>query len=345
MTADVVAAVRGDRRARTRRKSVVLGSFAMLTVVLFVASMMLGSSFLSAPDVVRSVLHLVDEPGIDFIVRDIRLPHSLAALCVGLALGVSGTVFQQLLGNTLASPDFVGVSAGASLAAVVGIVLLHLGGLAISAMAFGGALVSSLLIYILAWRDGITGYRFILIGIGVSEFMLAIVYFTVARARISDAQESMHWLAGSIGQGSDRSLQWLVIALIFLVPAALVLDRQLRTLELGDDTARALGLRVEKSRLALLLIAIVLVAFATAVAGPLAFVALIAGPIARALLGPARGSIIGAALVGAIIVLATDLVCRHLLPTELPTGAITGAVGAPYLLWLIATTNREGRGG
>ena len=137
----------------------------------------------------------------------------------------------------------------------------------------------------------------------------------------------------------------LLAAVVILLPAALLLARPLGTLELGDDAAKALGARVEACRLGLIAVAIVLVAFATAAAGPILFVALIAGPVARRLLGPAPGAIAAAALVGAIIVLSSDLVAVHVLPIALPTGVVTGAIGAPYLVWLLITANRAGRGG
>jgi len=337
--------VRSDRTSRRRRSVEVSVSLAVIAFALFVLTMMVGSYFVSAPDVVKSVFHLSDNPGVDFIVLDLRLPRAVAAVCVGLALGVSGTLFQQLLSNPLASPDFIGISAGSSLAAISGIVLFSISGYQISMLALLGALGSALAIYLIAWRDGISGYRLILVGIGVSEFLLAIVTYLIARADIYDAREAMHWLVGSIGQSGGRELRALIIALAILVPAALILNRPLSALELGDDAAKALGARVELSRLGLIAVSIALVAFATAVAGPIAFVALVAGPIARRLLGPASGGIVASALVGAVIVLGADLASQHFLPMALPTGVVTGAVGAPYLIWLLATVNREGRGG
>ena len=294
---------------------------------------------------IASTFRLGSDPSVDFVVRELRLPTALTGLSVGLALGVAGLVFQKLLANPLASPDFVGVSSGASLFAVSGIVLFDVTSAGISLAALGGALTSAVLVYLLAWRDGISGYRFILIGIGVSEFMLSIVGYIVAKAEINEAREAMTWLVGSVGQAGTGELRALLVAVAVLVPVALLLDRSLRTLELGDDTARALGARVETARLALLGVAIVLVAFATAAAGPIMFVALMAGPIAVRLLGPASGGILAAGLVGAVIVLSADLAAEHALPVSLPTGVLTGVIGAPYLIWLLVTTNREGRGG
>jgi iron complex transport system permease protein len=191
----------------------------------------------------------------------------------------------------------------------------------------------------------LSGYRLILVGIGVSELMLSLVMYLVARAELHDAREAMHWLVGSIGQAGPGELRALIIALVVLLPLAIALERPLRALELGDGPARALGVRVETARVALIAVAVSLVAFATAVAGPIAFVALVAGPIAGWLLGPAQGNVLAAGFVGASIVLAADLVSQQLLPTALPTGVVTGAIGAPYLLWALVAINRKGRGG
>ncbi|GIE92248.1 FecCD family ABC transporter permease [Actinoplanes regularis] len=345
MTVATLTALRVDRRRRTVRSVGVTTALACTVAALFVLTMMVGSYRLSAGQVIASVLHLTDNPSVDFVVRGLRLPTALAALAVGLALGASGTIFQQLLRNPLASPDFVGVTSGASLAAVSGIVLLHAAGLAVCAYALGGALLAALLMYVLAWRDGVSGYRFILIGIGVAAFLDGLIGYVLSRARLTEARQAMHWLTGSVGQASDTELRFLLYALLVLLPAAVLLQRQLRALELGDDSARALGVRTELSRASLLAIAVLLVALAVAVAGPIVFVALIAGPVANRLLGPAAGGIAAAALTGAALLLTADLVAVHLLPVPLPTGVVTGAVGAPYLLWLLATTNRQGVGG
>jgi iron complex transport system permease protein len=306
---------------------------------------MLGSLRLGVVEVVGSLLNLRDDPSVDFVVRELRLPTATSALAVGLALGVSGTVFQQLLRNPLASPDFVGVSSGAALAAVGGIVVLQAGGLIICGLALGGAAIGALLMYVLAWRDGVTGYRFILIGIGVAAFFDGLIGYVLARAQLFEARQAMHWLTGSVGQASIGELWILLFVQPVLLPLAVLLQRQLRALEVGDDTTRRLGARTELSRAGLLATAVALVALAVAVAGPIVFVALVAGPIANRLLGPATGSVMAAGLVGAALLLAADLVAEQVLPTPLPTGVVTGAVGAPYLLWLLITTNRQGGGG
>lgn len=339
------AALRATRRHRAVRAFTATTGLTAAVAALFVLTMMVGSFRLTAGEVITSVLHLADTPSVDFVVRGLRLPTALSALTVGLALGASGTVFQQLLRNPLASPDFVGITSGASLAAVSGIVLFQAGGLAVCALALGGAIAAAVVMYLLAWRDGVSGYRFILIGIGVAVFFEGLTGYMLIKAELFEARQAMHWLTGSVGQASDDELTLLGGALVVLLPVAVILSRKLRVLQLGDDTARALGSRVEITRAALLATAVLLVALAVSVAGPIVFVALVAGPIANRLLGPATGGIVAAALVGAVLLLSADLVAVHLLPTPLPTGVVTGAVGAPYLLWLLATTNRRGAGG
>ncbi|MEV4629966.1 iron chelate uptake ABC transporter family permease subunit [Micromonospora sp. NPDC049523] len=341
----VAAALRRNRQRRAGRSVVVTGALTVTVAALFVLTMMVGSFRIGAGEVIASVLHLSDNPSVDFVVRGLRLPTASSALAVGLALGASGTIFQQVLRNPLASPDFVGITSGAGLTAVTGIVIFQVSGLLVSGLALGGAIVAALLMYVLAWRDGVSGYRFILIGIGVAVFFDGLVGYVLSRAQLFEARQAMHWLTGSVGQASTTELRLLLGALVVLLPIALMLQRPLQALELGDDAARTLGTRTELSRAALLGTAVVLVALAVAVAGPIAFVALVAGPIANRLLGPATGGIPAAALVGAALLLSADLVAVHLLPTPLPTGVVTGAVGAPYLLWLLATTNRQGAGG
>lgn len=332
-------------RRRLRLRSVsVTAALAAVVLALFAVTLSVGSYRVPLDDVVGSVLHLEDNPAIDFVVNGLRMPTALTAVFAGIALGLAGTIFQRLLGNTLASPDFVGINTGAGLAAVSGLAVLDLGGASISLLAFGGAMVAGLLIYLLAWRDGITGYRFILIGIGVSAFFAAITGWVIARAELWEARAAMTWLTGSVGQAGDGEIRALVAVVAVAVPLAALLHRHLGVLTLGDDAAQALGARVETVRLALLGLAIVLVAVATAAAGPVMFVALVAGRIAARLLGPAPG-LLAAGLAGAIVMLTADLTAQHLLPTALPTGVVTGAVGAPYLVWLLATANRRGTGG
>jgi len=333
--------LRADRRGRRRRTLVVNGALAGVVAALVMISLTMGSVRLSARQVLLSLFGVMDNDAVNFVVQGLQWPQAKSAIATGVALGLAGTLFQQLLRNPLASPDFVGISSGASVAAVAGIVLYDFSGWGIPALAVMGAVVSSVLMYVLAWKDGISGYRFILIGIGISSMMYGLVGYLLTHSRLEEAREAMHWLTGTVGQSGPTEVNILLIALAVLVPLSLVLRRLLRALELGDDTARVLGTHAEAARLVLIAVAVVLTGLATAVAGPLVFVALVAGPIADRLLGPAAGGLLAAAAVGAAVVLASDYIAVNMLPTQLPTGVVTGAVGAPYLLWLLASTNRE----
>ncbi len=345
VAAPPTAGYAGYRRSRSRRALCVGAALTAVVLALFLLTMSTGSSGLAPLDVIRSLLNRGASPSTDFIVWGLRLPPALTSLLVGLALGISGTVFQRLLRNPLASPDLLGVSSGASAAAVAGFVVWDLAGPVVSALALAGALATSAAIYGLAWRRGLSGYRFILVGIGIAALMESVTSYLISKAEVADARAAMRWLVGSSGLAGAPQLWALGAALLVALPVTVLLGRRLLVLELGDDAARELGLGVERDRRALMAIAIVLVALATAAAGPIAFVALMAGPIAGRLLRSAGSGIVGAALVGAVLMLAADVVGQHLLPVSLSTGVVTGLVGAPYLIWLMISTNRSGAGG
>jgi iron complex transport system permease protein len=282
----------------------------------------------------------------DFIVRTLRLPRALAAILVGAAFGLSGSVFQLLARNPLASPDIIGITAGASASAVFMIVVVGATSSAVSAGALVGSLITAVAIYVLAYRRGVSSYRLILVGVGVAAVLNAVTSYLLTRAEIFDAQRATVWLTGSLnGRGWDqlRPLAW---SMVVLCPALAALVRPLRGLQLGDDTAKGLGIGVERSKAGLVIVAVALCAVATSTAGPVAFVAFLAGPIARRMTGGSQLALLPAALVGALLLLSADLVARRAFaPTELPVGVVTGILGAPYLLWLLARANRIGSGG
>jgi iron complex transport system permease protein len=330
-----------SRRARGVRVGLLL---AVLVFVVFAVSVSVGDFPIPALDVVPAMLGFGDGGSV-FVAQELRLPRALTALLVGAAFGVSGAIFQAAARNPLASPDILGIMAGASLAAVVAIVVIEVTFVATALAAFGGALAITALIYALAYRNGVSSYRFVLVGIGLGAVSVALTQYVITRAQLYEAAEAMVWLTGSLNAAGWETVVPLAIAVGLLLPAALVPARHLRMLQLGDDSARGLGVHVERSRLGILLVAVALAGVGTAAAGPLAFVALLAAPIARRLTH-APASLVPAALTGALIVLAADLVGRRLFaPTELPAGIFTGLCGAPYFLWLLARANRLGRGG
>ncbi len=336
-----LAAVRARRRRSTGAR---LAAVAGVVVVLFAVNVLLGSYTVTIPDFFR-ILAGADIPGAGFIVLENKLPRAVVGLLVGIAFGIAGAVFQTMLRNPLASPDIIGISYGASASAVTAIVLFGAAGAAVSFAALVGAMVVAAAIYLVARRGGVAGYRLILVGIGFAAVMHALVSFLITRTDLRTASAAVLWLNGSLNSSTWDRATVLAACLAVLLPAAAVLARSLQGLELGDDAAAGLGLRVEASRLGLMGTGVALAAVATAAAGPVAAVAFLSGPIARRLLDN-RPSLTMAALVGAVIVLGADFVAATLVPgTSLPVGVVTGALGAPFLLWLLATANRSGQGG
>ncbi|MFI7288835.1 FecCD family ABC transporter permease [Streptomyces anulatus] len=337
-----VSAVRG----RSLRRSVLVGAALMAAViVMFGVSLSFGDMVMPIGKVVTTLFGGGDG-GSQFVVLELRLPRALLAILVGAAFGLSGAVFQTVLRNPLASPDLIGISAGASAVAVTAALLFQISGLALSASALTGSLVAGAAIYLLAWRQGIAGQRLVLVGIGVGMGLSSIVWYVMARSESTDAQEAFRWLAGSLNGRSWGQVWPLLIALGVLVPLTALAAHALRPLQLGDDAAAGLGAKVEGGRLALLGCATALAGVATAAAGPVGFVAFVAAPIARRLV-PGRGAALPlAALTGALLVLVADFAAQHALPSvQLPVGVVTSIIGAPYLLLLLARANRVGSGG
>ncbi|MET9667025.1 iron chelate uptake ABC transporter family permease subunit [Streptomyces sp. NPDC006475] len=323
----------------------VSGVLAVATLLVFCLGMTIGDIPYSFMDVVRALLGTAD-PGTQLIVQELRLPRAVAGLLVGFAFGVSGALFQTMTLNPLASPDMIGITQGAGAAVVAGIVLGWDGGLSTQALGLIGALTAALLVYLLAWKRGTTGYRIVLVGIGIAWICTSATDYLMARGERFQAQAALGWLVGNLnGRGWDQ-VGPLAAAMAVLVPMALVLGRLMRTLQLGDDVARGLGTRVQPVRLAVLLAGVGLVAFGTAAAGPVAFVALAAPQIAQRLARTAWPPPVASGLTGALAVLVSDLIARKLISgTELPVGIVTGVLGAPVLLWLLVRANRAGSGG
>ncbi|MGW4425090.1 FecCD family ABC transporter permease [Streptosporangium sp. NPDC004631] len=320
-------------------------ALAVAAFLVFCWGISVGDYPIGLTDVVKALTGSGD-PGTLLVVRELRLPRAVVGLLAGIAFAVSGALFQTMTRNPLASPDMIGLTAGAGTAVVAGIVLGWDGGLGTQTLGLLGALATALLVYTLAWKRGTTGYRIILVGIGVSWVCTSATDYLVARGGRFQAQAALGWLVGNLnGRGWDQAVP-LTAVMALLVPTALVLGRLMRTLQLGDDVAAGLGTRVQPVRFALLLTGVGLVAFGTAAAGPVAFVALAAPQIAQRLAGTAWPPPIASGLTGALIVLAGDLIARELISgTELPVGIVTGVLGTPVLLWLLIRTNRAGSGG
>lgn len=280
----------------------------------------------------------------DFIVNELRLPRVLVGLLVGVALGLAGAVFQSLTRNPLGSPDVMGFGQGAAAGALTVIVVFDGGTTAVSLGAVAGGLFTGLAVYALAWRRGIHGYRLVLVGIGASAILYAVNGYLLTKAQMLDAARALTWITGSL-DGRNWAQVWpLLIACAVLVPVVFGCARALRMLEMGDDSANALGVPVERTRFLLTLTAVLLTAAAAAAAGPLAFIALVAPQIARRLTRAPGPNLLPSALMGAVLLITADWAAQRAFGADqLPVGVLTGALGGGYLLWLLATERRAGR--
>jgi len=317
--------------------------FALLGAVIAVilVSLAVGAYTVAIPDLAKTLIGQGDTKD-NFIVLQLRLPRVAIGAIVGIAFGIAGALFQSMLGNPLASPDIIGITGGASAAAVAGLLVFGVTGLAVSSMAFLGALLVATAIYLLSWRSGITGFRFVLVGIACAFMVQGLLGYLLTRADVRDAQAALVWLVGSLSGTRWPDIAIAAGGLAIILPLVALLAPRLKLLQLGDESAAGLGVPVARTRLLLLFTAVALAAIGTAAVGPIAFVAFVSAPIARRLVRTGGLALIPSALVGVLIVLVSDFAAQHLLPggVQVPAGIITGAIGAPYLLWLLATTNR-----
>ncbi len=330
-----------NRRRRARRHLLVVALLFCLVVAIFALTLSLGQSFTPPVDVIRVLLG-ENVPGTAFTVGQLRLPRAALSALAGLSFGLGGVAFQIMLRNPLASPDIIGISSGASAAAVFAIVVLSLKGPVVSVLAVVAGLGVALMVYGLSSRNGVAGTRLILVGIGVSAMLESVIAYILSQAPAWSLQEAIRWLTGSVNGAQLGQATPLLLALGIFGGLLLSRARDLEALRLGDDTAAALGVGVSRTRIMIIVAAVGMIASATAVTGPIAFVAFLSGPIAARIVGNNGSILIPAALVGAVLVLAGDYAGQFLLPSRYPVGVVTGALGAPYLIFLIVRVNRIG---
>lgn len=333
--------VRSGHRRRARRSMIATVVLLLLLCVLLAAMLMLGNTIYPVSDVLAVIVGQ-EVPGASFTVGTLRVPRAVTGALAGIAFGIAGTTFQTMLRNPLASPDVIGITAGASAAAILALVGFHWSSTSTTFLALLAGIGTAAAIYLLARSGESTGGRLILIGIGIGAMLNAVVAFLVQRAAEWDVAVAMRWLTGSLNGARLDAVPPLAIAIVVLVPVVLLLSRSLNVLELGDASATALGVRVDLSRVLLVITAVALACFATATTGPIAFVAFLSGPIASRIVGPGNSLVIPAALTGACLVLGADLLGQFAFDTKFPVGVITGILGAPYLLYLLIRTSRRG---
>jgi iron complex transport system permease protein len=326
-----------------RRTSIAGAGLLLAALAVSLVNLSTGDFPMPLTDVVRSLTGHGDA-GTDFIVLQLRLPRVLVTLLVGAALGLSGAIFQALTRNPLGSPDFVGLTVGSASGALIVILLLGRGGLFVGAGAIVGCLVTSVAIYLLAFKRGVQPFRLVLMGIGVAALLDAFNSFLIYRARLDEAIEAQVWLIGSVNGPGWTEVGLVGALLALLLPVALWSGRSLDMLALGDETAVLHGVRVERTRTVLALAGVGLAAGATAAAGPISFVALAAGPLAARLTRSPRAGLLPAALMGAALLVASDWLAQRVLPgNDVPVGVVTAALGGIYLTWLLARQGAQQR--
>lgn len=317
---------------------------AVLAFAVAVVAIGSGEYPMSPVEVLRTLAGQGD-PADAFIVNELRLPRAVSALAVGAALALGGAVFQAVVRNPLGSPDVLGFTHGAATGALTAIVVVGGGSAALAGGALLGGVLTGLLVYGLAWRRGMHGYRLVLVGVGVAAILTGVNGYLLTRAQITEAGRAVLWMTGSLnGRGWEDVLP-LLGGISVLVPLVVLgCSRGLRMMEMGDDAAYALGVRVERVRLVLLAAAVLLVGLAAAAAGPVAFVALTAPQLARRLTKSPGPNLLPSMCMGAALLASADLVAQRAFgESELPVGVVTGLLGGGYLVWLLATERRAGR--
>ncbi|GAA1942841.1 iron chelate uptake ABC transporter family permease subunit [Streptomyces durmitorensis] len=319
---------------------------AVLIVAALAASVVLigtGDFYIPTADVIRTLLGNGDA-GQEFIINDLRLPRVLVGLLVGAALGLGGAIFQSISRNPLGSPDILGLGQGSTAGALIMIVLFQGTAVQVAGGALVGGLVTGFAIYVLAWKRGVHGFRFVLVGIGVSAFVTAINGYLLTKADLVDAARAVVWMTGSLN-GRDWDQVWpLLVLCAILVPLVMTYARPLRMLEMGDDVGYALGVPVERTRIVLMGSAVLLTAAATAAAGPVAFVALTAPQLAKRLTRSPGPNLMPAMFMGATLLIVADWASQRAFGADqLPVGVVTGVLGGIYLLWLLVIERKAGR--
>ncbi|NDI36038.1 FecCD family ABC transporter permease [Chengkuizengella sediminis] len=320
---------------------IVLINLLIIQIVLFWLSLSLGKTF----DPLTSLKVLLGQGSMkdNLSIVQLRMPRVIIASLIGSALAVSGAILQGMIKNALASPNVIGISGGASVAAISYITLLPTASIQyLPLAAFAGALINGIIIYLLAWKDGISPIRLVLIGIGMSAVSTAMTTMMMIMGPPHVASKSMIWLTGSIYGASWTQVYTYLPWIVTFLPAGFILLRSLNVTQLGDDIAIGVGSPLQKQRIIFFLIAVALAGSAIAIGGTIAFVGLMAPHIARKLVGSTFGSVLPtSALLGSIIVMLADLIGRTAFqPISIPVGVFTSAIGAPFFIYLLLKKTR-----
>ncbi|MFI9405108.1 FecCD family ABC transporter permease [Nocardia sp. NPDC052316] len=321
---------------RQRRRAVLIGAVCAVAIaVLSTVALSVGEVEMSAATALRALFGFGDQ-GEVYVVQEFRAPRLAAALLAGAGLATAGAVLQRLFRNPLASPDVMGVTGGASFGSVL-VLALGASQSFIPLGALGGGMLAALLLGVLGWRSGLPVTRLVLVGLAVQAGLAAAVNLMVVRFPLELAGSAVQWTTGSLYGRTWPEIQAAAVACVLVLALLYLQYRALSVLDLGDESAGTLGVRVSHTRLALLGTTIALAALAAALTGPISFVALAVPHLVRRLAGPPTAVTLAVTgLAGATLLLGCDLIVQHALPIEgLPVGVVTATVGAPWLLVLM----------
>ncbi|MEV5027640.1 FecCD family ABC transporter permease [Paenibacillus sp. LPE1-1-1.1] len=335
----------GSRSNRYHRKTLraALMLLAAAAIVL-VANLAMGEQVIK-PSSVWHALFGRGNPDHVLIVQSLRAPRVIVAFLVGASLAVAGAILQSVIRNPLAAPDVVGITGGASVGAVAFItympsaVSIHF----LPVASIIGALGASLLIYFIAWKNGVNPFRLVLVGIGIASLLSAMTTFMLVFSPAYSASSSYIWLTGTV-YGSTWTYVWNLLPwTVVLMGILFFYTRQMNIQLLGDELAIGLGSSVQRHRFILILISVGLAGSAVAIGGVIGFVGLIAPHAARRMVGPVVSRLIPvSALIGGIIVALADLIARTaFLPLDIPVGVFTSGIGAPFFIYLLYRTRNN----
>ncbi|WP_416148814.1 FecCD family ABC transporter permease [Salipaludibacillus sp. HK11] len=324
--------------------SVVMIGLLVLIIIIFFLSLNLGYIQIAPLDVIRTLIGSGTEQD-QLVLFDFRLPRMVIALLIGAGLGISGAILQGVSQNGLADPGILGINAGAGFAVVLFIYFFQgsmssLGTLSIFVMpisALIGGVFAAFLIYTLAWKNGVTPVRLILVGIGVNAAFGAGLIIFQLKMNPNDFMQATIWLSGSIWGANWKFVLTVLPWILILIPFTVYKARNLNILNLGDEMATGLGIAVERERRILLLTSVALAGACVAVGGGISFLGLVAPHLARRLVGSKHQVMLPVtALIGGLLLLLADMIGRNLLaPSEIPVGLVVSALGAPYFIYLL----------
>jgi iron complex transport system permease protein len=331
-------------KLKQKRFSFMISLLAILILILFIFSLNMGVVRIAPMDVFKTLVGM-GTPRDELVLVDFRLPRMLLALVIGAALAVSGAILQGVSKNDLADPGILGINAGAGFAVIlfiyffqgsmnsvstVGIFLMPL-------FALMGAVAAAFIIYILAWKKGIDPVRLILVGIGVNSGFAAVIIIFQLKMNPQDFMQAAVWLSGDIWGSNWKFVSIICPLILLLLPFAFYKSHVLNLLNLGDQVATGLGIRVEPERRLLLLVAVALAGFGVAAGGGIAFLGLVAPHIAKRIMGPKHQMFLPVtALLGSLLLLLADTIGKNILaPTEIPVGIVVAILSAPYFIYLL----------